>query len=135
MRDVGALVWVAVVLAGVISTIVSSARKQGAARVQTFRPPPSRDVPRATVAAPARAPQRSAVTAMPASQSPAPSLALDALDGGAQTWGLMHVRDLDETHKQAVRTARTLFGHRSALVRAVVAAEVLGKPHALRDEA
>lgn len=121
MRDFGALIWAAIVIAGVISSIVSSARKQNAARVQVFRAPPSSDVART----PGPAVSRPRPPAAPTKATAAPE----------PSWGLLQTRDLAETHKQATRTARSLFGRRAALVRAIVAAEVLGKPHALRDEA
>lgn len=125
MRDIGALLWVVIVIAGVISSIVSTARKQNAGRATAVRLPP-RPLPVVPRAAPAPAPPP-----QPAVPGRAPLVLSSDV---SQPPGILRARELDEPHKQATRLARKLFGHRSGLVRAVVAAEVLGKPRALRDE-
>lgn len=141
MRDVGALLWVVIVIAGVISSIVSSARKQQALRAQAFRPPPQRPAAPSAAswlqgAAPRVVRARPAPAPAPPTRKPSPPTAASVPPGPAFESGgpAFAPSAAPAAHKQAIR-ARTLFGARSALVRAIVAAEVLGKPHALRDEA
>jgi hypothetical protein len=126
MRDVGTLVWVALLVIGVISSMVSSARRQVAAAKAPRRPgPPS---PAATpqqrlmqalqarvqaTAAPPRAPQ----------PRPAPPRPVSA------------PRSEPPTAPTVYRPRRrALFETGPDLVRAVIAAEVLGKPRGLHDE-
>ncbi len=134
MHDVGTFVWVVLVVIGVVSSIVSNARKRvgppaGPAASQGTPPyvvspqamPPQRmppgAPPPAVGAAPPAAPRR-VVPARPPSP-PAPPPAAD------------HTLDV---FRPAHRRGPRVFGGRGALVRAVIGAEVLGKPVALRDE-
>ena len=136
MRDIGILVWVAFLIVGVIGSIVSSIRKQaarstrdGSRRVilsEAVRPsrraewqPPPGQLPQwvariAAQVAPPPAPPRPAPP--PPKPSPAPVPAVEA------------------AHEPVAPRRRRLFRDRKAIVQAVIAAEVLGKPRALRDE-
>jgi hypothetical protein len=129
MRDVGILVWVALVVIGVIGSMVSSLRRAGQGQAQP-RPPGQPvqlrearlpDWARQVVAAmpqPPAATPRPAAPPPPPPPKPAPKLA--PLPEHA---GLPH---------QARR--RHFFAGKSEIVRAVIAAEVLGKPRAFNDE-
>jgi len=136
MRDTFLLLWVGFLVIGVIGSIVSSMRKQIAAQqakgVAPRRIPPQWQAPPGQVpewvqrltaqtepAAPrvvaqAVAPKRPAPPATPAAIAPPP------------------LTEFPSPRAQS-RGAR-IFGSRKALVQAVIAAEVLGKPRALRDE-
>jgi len=132
MRDLGTLVWVILVIIGIISSIRSNVKKAQQARVQAARPaagappPPKQDqrvmqtmtpafvdlaaVPVAVpVAAPLQAPQPVRRVRPPSTPFSIPMVAVEST---------------------AVRTAspvRGMFG-RGSIVRAIVAAEVLGPP-------
>ncbi|MBV8491511.1 MAG: hypothetical protein JO199_13370 [Candidatus Eremiobacteraeota bacterium] len=141
MRDIGGIVWILIVVIGVVSSIVNSARRAAAQRqAQPVRPqaatPPTAvapgiprriDVVRATVSpaqaqqAPVPKPQPAPVAAPPP-VPPAPRVAASPAP-----------RKPIVDQKAGVPLA-ALFADRSSLVNAVIAAEVLGKPHALRDE-
>jgi hypothetical protein len=146
MRDTFLLLWVGFLVIGVIGSIASSMRKQIAQQqsaqrpprrvipssVETpippqWQPPPGQlpewvqrltaqaepPAPRAApqAAAPRPAPPRKKVVAPPPSAvEPAPELPVERRHG------------------------RRFFDSRKAIVQAVIAAEVLGKPRALRDE-
>jgi hypothetical protein len=104
MRDVGIIIWVALLIVGVVGSMVSSVRRQLQAaqaqqRPQRPEPAPGRQVP------------------MPKPR-PDPK-------GAPQ-----HV---EVTHDARV-PRRRLFANKNDLVRAVIAAEVLGKPRAFGDE-
>jgi hypothetical protein len=132
MRDVGIFVWVVLLMIGVGGSMVSSMRKQLAAaqprQPGVTRPPgpPRRPAPAAPSQRPAAAPQsppvqqarpqppRQAAKPAPAARPPAPEAAPEA--------------------KPARLAPAAFLRNRSDLVRAVIAAEVLGKPRALRDE-
>ncbi|HEY1655823.1 MAG TPA: hypothetical protein VGF86_11995 [Candidatus Tumulicola sp.] len=127
MRDIGALLWVVIVVVGVISSIVSNARKQaarsgGSARQRIVPGPTASPARLATPPAPVRPTEAGRqvrvrlVPDVPLQATPAPPIAHPA-DAVAHP-----------------RTKARLFANRAAAVRAVVAAEVLGKPKALRDE-
>jgi hypothetical protein len=136
VRDIGAIVWVLVVVVGVISSIVSNARKQMAASKGAPRPP-ARGVPSPAgqrtaapvsvvpaAAAPAAVRQPSPSRAAPARRQPAPAPVPAPAD-------LLFAH---ERPQPPARRLASMFGDRRSLVRAVIAAEVLGKPLALRDE-
>lgn len=127
MRDVGILVWVGLLIVGVVGSMVSSLRRQAQVRPMPAKlpewarqigatvpqavPPPAPPAAPGPRAAPARAPSPKRTPPPPSVQEPAHHL-------------------LEEPHKRAPR----LFGSRRELVRAVIAAEVLGKPRAFSDE-
>jgi hypothetical protein len=107
MRDVATLVWVVLIFVGVISSIISSIRKQthGAPSPRPQRAVPRRAPLEPSVAPPPRGPEP------PKAAPPAPSL-------------------VPEPH----RKRRPFFARKGDAVRAIVGAEVLGKPKALSDE-
>lgn len=132
MRDTFLLLWVAFLIIGVAGSIVSSIRKQiqGSAQGRSGRAVPSAAQPpqairRVLIAAQAPRPVQQAVAPKapappkpPASPaSPLPPLHTDFLPPRAPSRGVAR-----------------LFRHRSAIVQAVIAAEVLGKPRAFNDE-
>jgi hypothetical protein len=118
MRDIGALLWVAIVAIGVISSVVSNARRQ-AART----PVPPRRFPQATVPPPPRPAARPAAAYVDPDARPVPQ-------GAPPAPADVFAHPAERAHPR--RPHR--FAGRTALMHAVVAAEVLGKPRALRDE-
>jgi hypothetical protein len=119
MRDVGLVVWVALLFIGVVGSMISSLRRQAQARPQ-FRP---HDV--SPPIAPSAQQRRQVIvrTAPPAPErKPAPVPAPVAPPAAAVE------------HIQPARLRRRLFSDRREVVRAVIAAEVLGKPRGLSDE-
>ena len=143
MRDVAGLLWVLFLIVGVVGSIVQSVRKQAAAREaqrvpqqpapqqQAQRPPP--------VAAPAPV-QRAQVSSLVSQlrtllppQAVAPPPVAAAPPPPPPRPPTPDAPRAEPPPSRPPAGAR-LFGTRSGLVRAVIAAEVLGKPHALRDE-
>jgi predicted lipid-binding transport protein (Tim44 family) len=123
MREVGTLVWVVLIIVGVVGSMVSSVRRQ--LRAQQGQAPPARQYQRTVPAAqqsrpaPAPAPQeRPMAPARPQPARPAATAPADGHGGGSA----------------ASAARRRLFPQENELVRAVIAAEVLGKPRALSDE-
>jgi len=128
VHDVGTFVWVVLVVIGVISSIVSNARRRvsvsppRAAQPQAVRPNvvsaqpmPVRPMPDA---APVPGPAVQATRVRrpsPPRAAPQPELGLEAF-------------------RAARRRPPPFFAGRGALVRAVITAELLGKPLALRDQ-
>jgi hypothetical protein len=121
MRDVATLVWVVLLVIGVISSMVASARRRmnalpprGAPSARPSVPPAQAPQPQAQarqqfVVQPMRqVPVRPAPASAPTAPSPSPAA--------------------------RAPSRRRLFPGRQGLVSAVIAAEVLGKPRALRDE-
>ncbi|HEY6327334.1 MAG TPA: hypothetical protein VIW73_12560 [Candidatus Cybelea sp.] len=108
MRDLGTLVWVVLVFVGVVSSMISTIRKQAQAR-SPGRPPP----PRAAAPQPIPPPPVPPPKPPPARPQPVPPL---------------HPGE-EPRAKRA-----PLFAGKGQLVRAVIGAEVLGKPRGLRDE-
>jgi hypothetical protein len=129
MHDIGAIVWVILVLIGVISSLRKSAqrsRARGAAsrvqqptvRAQAFVPVPAPAAPPPPVPPPVPAPVVAAqVVAAPSSPTP-PAPVSPAQDSVARI-GTERVRGMFEG---------------AALVRAIVAAEVLGPPKSLQEQ-
>ena len=119
MRDVGVLVWVTFLIVGVIGSMVSSLRKSQTQR--RSQPVPPQWVQRFTAAvAPPAAPPARPAPAKPAPAPPPKPAAASAPE-----------HPLPWPERRAVRR---LFAGKSDLVRAVIAAEVLGKPRGLSDE-
>jgi hypothetical protein len=126
MHELGTLIWVILVTVGLVSSIVSTARK-------------SRPVPRSSRAshapAPAqqRLPQRGIARGFveEAAQPivpPAPPASVRTVPQAAN-------RAFEHPPADSAAPRGRIFATgRRALVRAVVAAEILGKPLALRDE-
>ena len=162
MRDIGGLIWLIFIVVGVISSIVQSARKQQAAR-QARQPTVSapRPVPQGAATQPlAAAPKQVRVVTQSGNVSPQVARLLEQFAAAAQATAPQPPPqpapqpkpkpvpppaappvESAQTAAQAFVTARPsrphvarLFGDKRALVRAVIAAEVLGKPRALRDE-
>jgi hypothetical protein len=119
VRDVGIFVWVALLLVGVIGSMVSSVRRRlqapgrPAGQRPAVRPPAFQARPPASpgmaAPAPAASPRSRGAPAAPAREP--------------------------EAHEPPPRAERRkLFTGKGALARAVIAAEVLGKPRAFGDE-
>jgi hypothetical protein len=155
MRDFGFVVWAIVVIAGVVSSIAQSARKRSAASgTQAGAAAPSaqrlaevrrlaqtiavRVDQNGNVAGPVRAagtaprppakPPAAAPAAAPA--TPAAQPQASSASQSAQRAPAWPVGTVERPHRALER----LFRNRHALADAVVAAEVLGKPLALRNE-
>jgi hypothetical protein len=158
VHEIGVVVWAIVVIAGVVSSIAKSARKRAA--INAAAPNPAlasaqrlaevrrlartiavRVDPAGNVVAPAR-PAGQPVPAAPrpvsaAVAAPAPVVTpgtgdtaalLSAAAAQLPSWP---TGSLD---RQAHRAVERLYRNRHALADAIVAAEVLGKPLALRNE-
>lgn len=154
MRDIGAIVWVILVVIGVISSIVSNARRmrqsqsqsQSPATRQTPQQPALRQSPQATfrrppevvvgsIAQQAAQPMRQAMpqpvvaTRAPAVQQAAVTRRPAPHSVEAHAVGASFPQPSHAVSRHDVLGLR----HRKSLVRAVIAAEVLGTPLALRD--
>ncbi|MDQ2865088.1 MAG: hypothetical protein M3R51_02560 [Candidatus Eremiobacteraeota bacterium] len=139
MHEIGGLVWVLIVIIGVVSSVVKNVRKSGAAKQRQPRiasmlqaaPPPPVIVPapiaaatlRRGAASARRIPVDAGFAAPPESGAfgPAlrlpPSFHLDFVPGGRRAGFI-----------------GGMFNDRRAFVRAIIAAEVLGKPKALQEQ-
>jgi hypothetical protein len=134
MRDIGILIWVALLIVGVVGSMTSRIRSRRQTqpvppmqRPQRTQPQPfSAQVPQ-PIAAPVRqAPARQApVRQAPARPAPGRQPAPPPKRVGPDTAHPVTAEN---------RMAKRLFGDRRDLVRAVIAAEVLGKPRAFGDE-
>jgi hypothetical protein len=160
LSDLLPLAWFGIVIIGVISSIVKSARRQAAktsparqpevrvtgvpqglhaqfaANAAQLAPPATAPAPRAAVPLPVRrpapAPARPAPVVPDAPQTvpdytPPPTSYVPAPLDSAPPPHAMFVQ------QRPVRAAR-LFGTPHAVLRSIIASEVLGKPRALRDE-
>jgi hypothetical protein len=126
MRDIGILVWFVLLFVGVIGSMVSRIRSQRRMETQP-KQTPQRLQPR-------RAQPQPVPTMQPPLQSPKPA-ALRSPSGPPSSPPAQGAPDTVLGVAPARRNAvRRLFGDRRDLVRAVIAAEVLGKPRGLGDE-
>jgi|SRR5580700_4699095 hypothetical protein len=127
MREIGVVIWVVLLIVGVIGSMTSSLRKQRQERA-TPRPRPRPPLPAAL--------QRLAMQAAPA--EPAPATSSRATPSRAAPPSPSRAAGTTphapEPAAKPERIGRRLFGNRGDLVRAVIAAEVLGKPRGLSDE-
>lgn len=129
MRDVGSIVWVILVVVGVVSSIVSNARRQARGISRPAAPrsgAPAARLPAANAgpAPAAAAPPKPA----PASTAPPRAARVTRREPPPEPLDVLHPRV-----RKPMPAWHPFFGDRRAMVRAVVAAEVLGKPLALRD--
>lgn len=122
MREVGIAVWVILLVVGVVGSMVSSVRRQmqtqaRAPRRLTERPRPFGPPAAVPVAA-----------SPPVAPPPGPPVARrkQAAPPAAKTQ--------EVAHEPVRRPSARLFSTKGELVRAVIAAEVLGKPRGLSDE-
>jgi hypothetical protein len=129
VRDVGLVVWVALLFIGVVGSMISSLRRQAQPRPQARGElPQRREMPPVELA-----PQlRRVIVQAPA--SPAPQRKPPPVPGPAGA--PPPIAAPPPGHDVILRGARRrrLFSHRGDIVRAVIAAEVLGKPRGLSDE-
>ncbi len=144
MHEIGGLVWVLLVIIGVVSSIVQSSRRSAAQRrvqpPQTaarqmpvaqrppIRPQPQFDMREELASIMAQMAAQSQPV-QPPPKPPPPPVAPTPVAAPPPP----PIRPVPAVHSPVARTEK-LFGQRSSLVRAVIAAEVLGKPLALRDE-
>lgn len=148
MRDVGFLVWVVLLIVGVVGSMVSSLRKQAQQAQKTAptqRPPQQPAVSSAPfAAAPVELPRELApwlermVQAQvrqppPARPRPVQPKPLPPKPAPVAPPPIEHPHDFIGHPSARLRMTRDLFAGRN-IVRAVIAAEVLGKPRALGDE-
>ena len=134
MRDVGFLVWVGLLIVGVIGSMVSSLRRQAQARQAAPRPRPGPPLPapagRIVLPLPVAPPQPApAVARVPPIPGPSarPRVASSPASAGWPS-------DPFGRSPMAARHPVSRFLSPTNVAGAVVAAEVLGKPIALRDE-
>jgi hypothetical protein len=122
VRDLGTLVWVVLVFVGVVSSMVSTIRKQAQAPGSAGRPQPPRTLGALRYAAPLR-PAAAPQPVVPPPVPPPPPTA-------ARPEPRPPVHPPDEPRAKRAQ----FFAGKGQLVRAVIAAEVLGKPRGLNDE-
>lgn len=122
MRDLGTLVWVVLVFVGVVSSMVSTIRKQAQAQRPAAGSAPPREPRRVRFVVPAPP------TAAPQSVAPSPVAPAKPPPARPEPRPLVHPAE-EPRAKRA-----PFFAGKGQLVRAVIAAEVLGKPRGLRDE-
>jgi hypothetical protein len=144
MHDIGGLLWIVLVIVGVVTSIVQSSRRsvsqRTVSRYQQAVPQPQRaatppqpapeirpeviaeleNIIRQSQQAPVRVPTPPSPAKPPPVPVPSPPAAPPP-------------RPMPSTPRRPAG-AQKLFGDHSSLVRAVIAAEVLGKPLALRNE-
>jgi len=121
MREVGTLVWVVLIIVGVVGSMISSVRRQlraqqspaPAARQYQRTPPPGQQSRPAPLAPP---PGRPVPPPRPQPATP------------------VETTPQEDPRGAPAASRRRLFPQKDELVRAVIAAEVLGKPRALSDE-
>ena|SRR5579871_1397208 len=126
MRDTFVLLWVGFLIVGVIGSIVSSIRKQAQQQAQ-----PPQDPHRVRIQRIVLRPETVSTASPPSprpSPPPPPVPPRPPAAARAPTVELAH--DFPATR----RSGHPVFGSRKAIVQAVIAAEVLGKPRGLRDE-
>jgi hypothetical protein len=143
VRDVGALLWVVLVIVGVVSSIVKTARKAQppqsgpgpvpGPRFQTLpppaqRPPQPQPPPRQVQQPPRPAARPRILPSIDVTIGQAPPLLMPA------EIPVVAPEHAEPRPSAGSRPLRWLFEDRRAMARAVIAAEVLGKPLALRDE-
>jgi hypothetical protein len=154
VHEIGVVVWAVVVIAGVVSSIVQSARKRAAlngtpgtaapasaqrlaemrrlAQTIAVRVDPAGNVvspvrPAATAPRPPGTPRNVAPNVPPPAAAAPPAPASTSPSQQAPGWPT-------GTQRPAHRAVERLYRNRHALADAIVAAEVLGKPLALRNE-
>jgi hypothetical protein len=136
MHDIGGLIWIVLVIIGVVTSISRSARRSVAQRtVTTYHtvPAPQRLAPAAEVRPEVVAELENIIRQSQATPRPAPAPAAPPKPPPAANLPPPPVRTMVSVPARPSR-AEKLFGDRSSVVRAVIAAEVLGKPLALRNE-
>ena len=136
MRDIGGFIWIVFVLFAVISSIVKSARRsRGApASVNTQGNRPAATPARPAVMVQFHQQAQPVVQPRPVPQpprvvQPPPQAAPQPVPPPAQA-----VPRLVVPPPQPELRPKAFFADRDALVRGIIAGEVLGKPLALRDE-
>jgi hypothetical protein len=154
MRDIGILVWVGLLIVGVVGSMISSLRRQAQTQgsQRPLRPGPGRASPwvQPTVAQPpppAAPPQRvptrvsaQGLSTRVSAQGLSTRVRPQPVEAGSQTTSPRaqspspRAQSRGEGTTVARGLAKGFFRDRRSLVRAVIAAEVLGKPRALGDE-
>lgn len=136
MRDTFLLLWVGFLVVGVIGSIVSGIRKQ-AQRAQPVQQPPRRPATSLRVGSPpqwqpppGQLPQWVQQLTAQIAPRPAPAAPRPVVPKAPPPPPI-----IEPPHEPAPRRhGPRLFRDRKAIVQAVIAAEILGKPLALRDE-
>jgi hypothetical protein len=155
VHEIGVVVWAVVVIAGVVSSIVQSARKRAALNGTPGTASPAsaerlaemrrlaqtiavRVDPAGKVVSPVRpagtAPRQPGAPRPIASNVAAPVVSAPDLSAPAATSPSQAPGWPTGTQRPAHRAIERLYRNRHALADAIVAAEVLGKPLALRNE-
>ena len=125
MREVGIAVWVILLVVGVVGSMVSSVRRQMQSQAQSPRRLAERPRPFAPPCSSAG--RRLRRRQLPRRGCPRPSRAASSRRRRAAP---AH----DPAHEAVRRPKIRFFSAKGELVRAVIAAEVLGKPRGLSDE-
>ena len=144
MRDIGIIVWVVLLLVGVTGSIISSARRhmQQASPPARRPSPPQRPVTQTPIVQPSQqpmaSPQRPVQPPQRPVQPPVQERAAAERPVVRRTVAPPHDplpdHPLIATHAtRGSKVTRRLFSSHEGLVGAVIAAEVLGKPVALRE--
>jgi hypothetical protein len=153
--QIGGFIWIAIVLIGVVSSIAKSAKRQNAAKAPPGQAPEVRVAgvpqgihaqfgasasempPVAAPSAPVVPPpvRRQARNLQPA-QRPQPAPVTPPIYAAPPVYDTTPPPAAPHSPVIRARRARAakLFGSPSQVLRSVIAAEVLGKPRALRDE-
>jgi hypothetical protein len=124
MRDVGILIWVALLIVGVVGSMVRQIR--GRTSQQPRRVP---DQPRP--AQPAHWAQRTPAPVVPPPAQPRPPRPPPRPTPAPAERLSRHEAS---AHPEPQAGRKPLFAGKNEIVRAVIASEVLGKPRALNDE-
>lgn len=134
MREIGIFIWVVLLIVGVVGSMISSVRKQTRLQAPPRAPRPWQAPPQAIPPGAVPPAWLERMAQMPAAPPAPPATSAKALRA-PRTSRPVESRPASppaETHRAPSR--RRLFDGRPDLVRAVIAAEVLGKPRAFRDE-
>jgi hypothetical protein len=121
MKDIGGLIWVIIVVIGVISSIVKNAKKAAAQR-EAARPR------MAPAPQPAPAPQQSVMQQMATIMPPVRRVK------APQAVAATHMPFEKAATAGTSSPIRGMFGSGASLVRAIIAAEVLGPPKSQQEQ-
>ncbi len=137
MRDIGGLIWIVIVVIGVISSISKNVKKAAAHREparprmaqQQQQPVPARQIPARSASA-AQLLVRQMLPPAPQAVVPVAPAAAPAMPAPVRR----AKPPVPEAPQRAASPIRGMFGAGTSLVRAIIAAEVLGPPKSLQEQ-
>jgi predicted lipid-binding transport protein (Tim44 family) len=130
MHDLGAIIWLILVLIGVISSVRKNARR--AAQQRSAGPPPRSAMAQAVLAQAFAAPPAIVPPPVPApAVTPAPAPAAAPVATARAPVSDAHATPLGPVGTSPIRG---MFEGPATLVRAIVAAEVLGPPKSMQEQ-